>query len=152
MDDLTKRVRRAAMTLLARREHTQTELLQKLSKKTYPKSLINTCIEALQNENLQSDQRFCESYLNYRAGAGFGPLRILQEIKSKGLSDELFYQCLEACDQDWHLHCLNALEKRFRHEADFNKAKALRFLTYRGFTPDQIKFTMSEFEKSQAMP
>ena len=66
------------MDFLARREHSFFELSQKLIKKfpdTAPEQLT-AIIKTLQDENLQSDDRFAESYVRYRRSRGFGFLHI----------------------------------------------------------------------------
>ena len=72
-------VRRAAMNLLARREQSFFELVQKLTRK-YPdfdrEDIILPAIEKLREEDLQCDARFVESYVRYRSTRGMGPLKI----------------------------------------------------------------------------
>ena len=66
-------LRRAAMDYLARREQSFYELTQKLNKK-FPESdsdLLVEVLDILKAENLQSDDRFTESYVRYRKSRGF---------------------------------------------------------------------------------
>lgn len=66
-------IRFAAMNYLAMREHTQKELMRKLRRR-FPEdiSLIMPEVQHLADENLQSDTRFAENYVQYRADYGYG--------------------------------------------------------------------------------
>ena len=73
-------VRRAAMDLLARREHGRVELTRKLRKRGAPEDMIDTALQQLSEEGLLSEARYLESFVAYRARAGYGPLRIREEL------------------------------------------------------------------------
>lgn len=134
-------VRLAAMNLLARREHSFKELMQKLSAR-FPDEDILPAIEQLRDENLQSDQRYLEAYIRFRRNKGFGPLKIEAELYPKGLDSEQIRTCLYDEDNDWLVLCQQALDKRF---PTFNKtnmkerAKCERFLMQRGFSHEFIR-------------
>ncbi len=49
------------MDLLARREHSRLELYQKLKQKKFEPNIINTELDKLSDEGLQSDERFAEA-------------------------------------------------------------------------------------------
>jgi regulatory protein len=68
------------MDLLARREHSAHELRQKLEKREFDRDEIELALEVLQQNNLQSDARFTESYVNHRTNAGLGPIKIAHEL------------------------------------------------------------------------
>ena len=66
-------IRRAALGLLARREHSRTELLRKLLRRFPEKlALIKEELGALSEEGLQSDRRLAEVYVRSRAAQGRG--------------------------------------------------------------------------------
>ena len=130
-----------AMNLLARREHSVKELTTKLVKAEFEFDEVNTLIELLIKSNLQSDQRFTESYLRHRSQRGFGSQRIRQELKERGVDTELISTTLEQADIDWFSLATVVRCKRFGEQCpdDFkDRAKQQRFLQYRGFTHEQI--------------
>lgn len=134
-------IRRAAMDLLARREHSFHELSQKLSSR-FPEEDVIPALEKLREENLQSDQRFLEAYIRYRASRGFGPLKIEAELYPKGLAPSAVKEALYSGDHDWEVLCREAKEKRFPVLYSNNpkeKARCQRFLQGRGFGFEQIK-------------
>ena len=137
-------IRRAAMDLLARREHSFHELVQKLSSR-FPEENVRPALEKLRDENLQSDQRFLEAYIRYRASRGFGPLKIEAELYPKGLDASELKQVLYSGEYDWQESCREAREKRFPHLDNKNakeKARCQRFLQGRGFGFEEIRAAM----------
>lgn len=84
-------LRRRAMDLLARREHSRHELSGKLRDR-FPQAepeLVDEVVTKLAQENLQSDQRFAEGYLRMRMRRGFGWLHIRAALQSRGVDDSL---------------------------------------------------------------
>ena len=138
-------VRRAAMNLLARREQSFFELVQKLTRK-YPdfdrEDIILPAIEKLREEDLQCDARFVESYVRYRSTRGMGPLKIEMELDQKGISSSQIRAELYKEEMDWITLCQEALERKFS-DAPVNdlkdKEKRYRFLSQRGFNSEQIR-------------
>jgi len=134
-------IRRAAMDLLARREHSFKELIQKLSSR-FSSEDIQPALEILRDENLQSDQRYLEAYIRFRRNKGFGPLKIEAELYPKGLDSEQIRACLNGKENDWVELCLQALTKRFpvlNKENLKERAKCERFLIQRGFSHEIIR-------------
>lgn len=134
-------VRLVAMNLLARREHSFKELIQKLSPR-FPDVEILPAIEQLRDENLQSDQRYLEAYIRFRKNKGFGPLKIEAELYPKGLGSDQIRACLYAEENDWADLCRQALDKRFSSLNKTNlkeRAKCERFLMQRGFSHELIR-------------
>lgn len=133
-------IRMAAMSILARREHSQKELEQKLTRQFGVNECILTAIDQLQKEGLQSDERFAEAFTSYRQRKGQGPVRILHELKNKGVHDQIIELYIDTSDECWIALAKNVWEKRFGSKPENMKERArqIRFLQYRGFTLDQI--------------
>jgi regulatory protein len=138
-------VRRAAMNLLARREHSFHELLQKLTEK-FPdfskEEILLPALLGLQNDNLQSDARFAEAYVRYRSTRGFGPQKIAAELYSRKLDGELLNTALYENGPDWLAVCSDVLAKKFRIKSNAGEAERVywqRFLQQRGFDQDDIR-------------
>ncbi len=137
--------RRAAMNLLARREHSFHELLQKLSEK-FPDfskdDILVPALQRLQDEELQSDARFAEAYVRYRSTRGFGPQKIAAELYSRKLESELLDLVLYGNGPDWTVVCAEVLQKKFRIKANAAETERMywqRFLLQRGFDQDDIR-------------
>ena len=135
-------LRRTAMNLLARREHSQRELSEKLSKRFAEPELIEDVLVALADEGLQSDQRFAESFVRQRLSRGHGPLRLRQESRQRGLSEEDLEAALTAVEPDWFDLAERCYRKKFGAtpaEDIKDKARRVRFMSYRGFSRDHYE-------------
>ncbi len=71
-----KEARKKAMDYLARREYGHQELIDKLATAGYDADTAVSIVSVLRDENLQSDQRFSESFVQSRINQGKGPVRI----------------------------------------------------------------------------
>lgn len=134
-------IRLSAMGYLARREHSRLELRTKLVQKNYPVELIESVLTDLIRENLLSDERFAEAYTRSRTQRGFGPLRIRQELRERGVAEELIEQCASDGEPHWMVEMEQVRVKRFgpAKPEDFrDQAKQMRYLQYRGFSQAQI--------------
>ena len=134
-----------ALTYLANREYSRLELAQKLEKNGDDVNLIQQVLDQLVQQNLLSDERFAEQYVRIRANRGFGPQRIKQELKQRGISVELVAQSLQQDQIDWYKQMQRAWQKRFKTlPKDLQeRAKQVRFLLYKGFTSEQVNELLS---------
>ncbi len=150
MDALTPvQLRLAAMNLLARREYSAQELRQKLSQKSSDQIAINQVIQRLTEDGLQSDERFTEAFTKMRLRQGKGSAVVGFELKQKGISHELISAYVQGSDARWQESLSQLIHRRFAGQiADEprEKAKQLRFLQSRGFTPEQIRQVISELD------
>lgn len=138
--EVSKNIRQAAIDLLARREHSFAELERKLSVR-FPRELTVTVLTRLQQEKLQSDDRFVEGYIYSRQKRGYGPVRIRSELLQKGVDSELVNQLLGECQVDWTMLIRKVKEHKFgvRPPVDAReRARQMRFLAGRGFSMEQI--------------
>lgn len=133
--------RNKAMDLLARREHSAHELRQKLKQREFDSDEIELTLEVLQQNNLQSDSRFTESYINHRINAGLGPIKITHELSRKGVASELIDEHFSARSTDWAELLEKQRVKKYGQEipTDYaQKMKQARFLQNRGFSPESV--------------
>lgn len=134
-------IRRAAMDLLARREHGRVELARKLRKRGAPEDMIDEALQRLSEEGLLSEARYLESFVAYRARAGYGPQRIREELGQRGLARGDVDQALRESGIDWFEQLRETWRRKFagRLPADAReRAQQGRFLTYRGYSLDMI--------------
>lgn len=140
MSEKALKIRRTAMDLLARREHSYRELEQKLKLRGMDGELIEQQLNQLKEEGLLSDTRFLESFIRSKANSGIGPIRIREELIYKGIDVAEIKIALEEADFDWDVILYRVWQKKFTDKPKCNKEKAkqVRFLTYRGFHMNQI--------------
>ena len=130
------------MNLLSRREHSLDELRQKLQRRFDNAAMLENQLQRLADENLQSDARFAESFARQRAGRGYGPSRVRQEMRQKGISDNAIAQAFETAELDWWALAESTFRKKFGEPARVEmkeKARRMRFMQYRGFSADHYQ-------------
>jgi regulatory protein len=148
-------VRRAAMDLLARREHGAEELATKLQRRfskyrkndaeDLPLEHLNGQIlqevQKLTDSGLQSNARLAESFIRARANRGQGPLKIRMELRQKGISESEIELAMTEAATDWQAIAIEVAGKKFQLEDPDPKqrAKRQRFLQQRGFSFEHIQ-------------
>lgn len=130
------------MQWLTRRDYSQQEIAQKLQTKGYASDATTEVVAELEQIGLIDDRRFAENYIHWRKQRGYGPLRILMELKARGISEEMIAELLKITDNAWLTVIQKVWEKHFKAKlpSDFkHHNKQIRFFQYRGFTIEQIK-------------
>lgn len=146
--DEPKTIRLKIMDFLARREYSSKEIYQKMSRRVEYKEMLEDSIDQLVKEGLISDERYAESYFQSRKNKGFGPLRIKNELKQKGVNESLFNEIQEGTD--WSVLAMNVLQKKVRGkfpEEQKDVLKLKNFLNYRGFNFQDIDKAFSMLER-----
>lgn len=147
-DDQTE-ILNIAVRLLSMREHSRTELQRKLLQRKKAVEDIEMILDKLEGEGLQSDARFAEQYIHFRAEKGYGPKRLKMELKEKGLSSAMIEHGMDEAEVDWFDLASSVWRKKFRDKVAENwqeKSKQMQFLDYRGFTQEQIQSCISDDE------
>ena len=132
--DEPKAIRLKIMDFLSRREHSSREILNKMSNRVESKEMLLDSIKELVDDGLLSDERFAESYFQSRKNRGYGPLRIRNELKQRGIGDQLFFSLSN--EVNWSKYALEALRKKINGDLPTEikgVLKLKRFLNYRGF-------------------
>ncbi len=144
MNSVAHDIKNNCLRLLARREHSQKELLTKLIQKGFSPADIQPVIAELAQQNWQSDERFAENYARARLRKGYGATAIRYELSQKGIDvavNALNDAMLTIAD-DWldlltHVYCkkYGGIEPLTRHDW----SKRCKFLLRRGFSSSQIQ-------------
>ena len=135
-----------SLDILSRREHSVSELRNKLIRFNPDPNDLKDVIERLITSNFLDDKRFASAFIRSKAESGYGPNYISQYLAKKGIpSDKYDIYSLEI---DWEDKCLTQFNKKRRNkEINFKeKEKILRFLAYRGFSYEIIKNALKEFD------
>ncbi len=133
-------IKRFCFQYLARREHSQLELRQKLSRKGFEGLDISAVLDDLIMNDWQSDQRFAESFFRQCLARGLGPLRIAYELRQRGITDE--QTVMDEGQVDWEKQLAGVYQKKFGDNIFLTArewVKRLRFLQYRGFSSEMIQ-------------
>jgi len=144
MDEADRAYERA-LSFLERRDRTERELYGKLSGAGFSEETVSGTLERLRENGLINDESYAERYLQALMAKGRGRLRIAQDMRMKGLGEELVRNTIddglsaedELCmAKDAAKRCLKGLSE----EKDIHKktAKVSRRLASLGFTWDVI--------------
>jgi len=130
-------LRARALRLLARREHTPQELESKLSPHAGSSEELKGLLSGLKQKNQLSEERFAEDRAR-RLSRKYGAARIRQDLKAKGVSEELISRF--SSSENEMQKAKEILERKYRTPAVTReeKAKRMRFLQSRGFSSEII--------------
>lgn len=130
------------MRLLARREHSRRELLDKLALRGYRQAEVEPVIAEIAERNWQNDERYAECFVRQRLEKGYGPLRIRYELQQRGIADVDIDTLAEDSAGGWLNVLLAVYQNKYDHQSPVSQAdwlKRSRFLQQRGFSGEMIK-------------
>lgn len=142
--ELRLKINQRAINYLAKREYSRVELRNKLVKdiqnitlsneESIIHELINYVLDDLSHQNWQSDQRYAEQITRVK-GTLFGVIRLKQEFKQRGLSDELMKKELGDLKNTELARATEVWQRKFGCSPINLKerAKQARFMASRGF-------------------
>lgn len=134
-----------AVALLAQRAHAGGELRQKLRRKLYMEDTIEMVLYKLEKERLMDDEAFARDWAASRARSQIGRTRILQELRMKGIPQEMAQNALEELDgeegDEAAVTLARKLLRRYTNETDERKAmhKRLAAMARRGYGYEESK-------------
>ena len=131
-----------ALSWLARREYSQSELRRKLERGGYTTPEVTATLTQLVAECAQDDARFADMLLRRRINQGYGPLRICMELKMHGLEETVIRQLLRDAAVDWDGQAMAQWYQHIAGQAQGGiaaRAKSVQFLLRRGFSADTVR-------------
>lgn len=97
-DSLERRVRERALRLLAVRDRSRAELVQRLGEAA-PPDVVEGVVRWLEGLGYVDDRRFAENWVKSRSRR-YGPVRLEMELRGKGLAPEAVEDALARCAPD----------------------------------------------------
>ena len=134
-------IKESCLRLLALREHSQKELLNKLLAKGWVKDDILAVIDELALQGWQSDTRYAESYARHRIHKGYGPIWIAYELRKNGVDAVNLEDIVRQTAGSWMDLLEQVYSKKYGHDSVIDRnewAKRSRFLMQRGFSGTMI--------------
>lgn len=127
-----------AIFLLSRREYSQKELRDYLIRKDFPEEEIEKTLNILIERGYQSDERASKVILNSSLNKKYGPKRVAQNAKMKGIPEEMIEKTIEDSEQNWKENALNAAIRKYGNLPFDNatQVKVASFLARRGYDLD----------------
>ncbi len=136
-------LREAALRLLARREHSYLELVHKLTRRGWPEAEVEALVDELAGENLQSDERFAESYVRSRVARHYGPIRIRAELGERGIDRVLAERILREQEVDWFGLAADWYQRRYGTQPAAEdlreRSRRQQALARRGFAHEHVR-------------
>lgn len=140
-------IREACFRYLSRRDHSSSELKQKVSKKGYKEGDIEQVIENLSDSGYLDDKAFATKFAEEKTELNqWGPKKIRSHLYKKGIDRTIIDKVLTQKTDDLQLQqiCVDLVMKRkryfLREDDDFKrKQKIYRYLAGRGFSGSVIK-------------
>ena len=148
----TVSVRRAynyAVSLLSRRDHSEKELMNKLTQKGYTHG-AEEAIAKLRDGGYVSDERFARLYVReLQTFKKYGKRRIEQELFRKGIDREIIREVLEETDFDED-ELVSLVERKYSRYLDDEKgvAKAINGLLRMGYSYGEIRNALSRIKEN----
>ena len=147
--DLYAEVRDKALSLLTRREHSRSELQQKLFQRGFDSALIEEVLSELCARNQLSDVRYAQALVSHRAKTGYGPDYIRQELRERSVDPLIIDEALVGAECSW-LEVATA-----KHAGHFpdpviqdykDWARRASYLQRRGFDMETIRQVLGEWQ------
>lgn len=143
-----QQIEAVCLRLLARREHSQKELLDKLALRGFLRDEAIPVIQAMTEQNWQNDARYAESYVRQRIATGYGPVRVRYELQQRGI-DEADMDAQAAEQGGWQNLLRDVYSRKYDDEKLLSQnewLKRSRFLQQRGFSGEMIKRLFAELK------
>lgn len=144
--------RQSALQLLSRRDHSEYELQQKLALKGYQTEVIDEVVKYCLELGYLSDVRYAASQARQMVHKGYGEQRLRQQLKEKRVAEDVIEQVLAEQTIDWFELAKEVAHKKFKSGISLERsqyAKQVRYLQYRGFNFDQIRYVLQTSESDQ---
>jgi len=131
--------KRVVFRLLKYRPRSENEIATKLRDKNFSPVLIRQTIEYFQKIGVINDQQFALGWIRSRLNKPFGIYRIRQELKHKGIDEDIIAEAMRLAEQDYDEYeaIIGLAQKRLRKYAALDRTKARRrlyeYLARRGF-------------------
>lgn len=135
----------AAVAMLARRELSETQLRQRLTRKGYDRADIDAALARLKSERSLDDERVAGAIARTEAHLRkHGKVRVRQRIQAAGIASAIADRIADEvfADIDPEILLAAALEKRLRGQPlptdDRGRQRLYRYLIGQGFEHDRV--------------
>ena len=136
--DTPHELKARALRYLVRREHSRDELSRKLAPHAESPEILAGTLNWLEGTNKLSNQRFAEVRAHVLARK-YGAAKIRQDLKSKGVSEEVSDRAVAELDDLTKAKEILARKYRLPATTREERAKRARFLQSRGFSGEVIR-------------
>ena len=134
------KAKKYAFDIISLKAYSKKELLDKLLKKGFDKTVSYETVNELEDLGYLNDQEYANLYISYAKEKLWGKEKVKYELSKKGIKQEIINECLLDLDNNDLLYeILNLIKTKYKGE-DFSnhktRAKITRFILQRGFNFD----------------
>jgi regulatory protein len=149
-----KKAKKICWRLLARRDHAERELAEKLCIKGFDDEIVSEAIDYFRKLGYLNDQVFASDQARRLAvGKGYGNRRIVSFLLEKGLSETMIAEAITAARQEWSEgQALAALIRKKTASGNIRddlkgRQRLVRYFLGKGFPPGLIYETINRAEE-----
>ena len=134
-----------AVSCLARRACSKEEIRRVLLRNHYNSEVTELILYKLEKGGFLDDSEFCSQWIHYRSSGKYGINRIRQELRSKGVDEQIVSEALDSISSDDQLEQATEMARKKRQLIKTNsdsyktKGKIIQSLVRRGFSWDIAK-------------
>lgn len=142
-------LKRMALNWLSRRDYSEAQLSQRLSRQGGETADIVKVIAWCKAENYLDQQRFISMLVRSRINKGYGPGYIVQECRQQNISREQVLLCIAELEVDWFALAQQLYQKKYGQSpvTEYkDKFKRMAYMQRRGFSNEQIQFAINQTE------
>ena len=145
-ETLIPRARKKTLDILCRADWSESDLKRKLFLKDYPSNVVDDAINYVKKFNYINDERYAESYLNYR-GKLKSSRQLKMELKSKGIDSSIIESLMndERSDEE---ALYNLIRKKIKNPEEMDDEKIRKIYAYlyrRGFSAELISSGLRDY-------
>lgn len=139
------KLRARGLYWISKRDYSVKDFTDKLHKVCEIQELIDNLVEDFIKRDWLNEERYLGAFVRTKIAMGLGLYRIKQELQKHGIKGEQTLLHIEELDVDWFEQAKQTYLRKYNDSpvVDFKeKAKRFRYMQYRGFSPDEIKYAM----------
>lgn len=140
-----------ALSLAAKGAYSAHDIRVKLEKKSADKSANYSILDRLKKSGLLDDRAFAEEYLEEKARAGYGSLRIHDDLRFKhGVNEQILSQLVYPSEKGKVQELLQRNERKWASlPLQGKRDKARNFLTLRGYSEAVIESALATLKEEK---
>lgn len=123
------------------------KLFEKLSRYGFDQQICNECVDAMCRSGYIDDMRYaCSLAASLATGRLYGPRRIIQELRQRGVDPQTASEALDSLETDFRENIKTLISGRLRRDMSDPKEikKLISALMRNGYDYDAIKSVLSE--------
>lgn len=139
-----------ALRLLEFRNHSEKELLRKLTSVGADRQDIEKTMDFLKEYHLVNDREYARSLaVDLQNLKKYGKFRIKSELFAKGIDTEIVEEIMAELPDDDENGLTDLVKKRLKGDFDRkNKDRVIRYFIYRGYSADEIRRCIDVLESA----